>query len=193
MVESETPERELLYRTNQATDAHLQRVGSIAEVEPYSSVILEGRVAARPWFTKGGHLFFSITDGMDTMDCAAYEPTKGFRFTVEKLLPGDEVRVYGGVRDNGTVNLERLDVLHLAEIVEEQNPLCDSCGKRMESAGAGQGFRCRRCRTKKISKVKVRVERDIREGAYQVPPGAMRHLTKPLSRFREAGNRSGGA
>ncbi|NOZ76403.1 MAG: DUF1743 domain-containing protein [Euryarchaeota archaeon] len=193
MVVSEAAEREMLYVTNQGTDAHLQEVPRIAEVRPYSSVVLEGTVAGRPRFTKGGHLFFPLTDGADTLDCAAYEPTKGFRFTVEKLLPGDRVRVYGGVRENGTVNLERLDVLELREVVEELNPLCDACGRRMESAGAGQGFRCKRCKTKKAEKMRVRRPRQLRPGAYQVPPGAMRHLTKPLSRFRVAGNRSGGA
>jgi tRNA(Ile2)-agmatinylcytidine synthase len=183
MVVSEPPERELIYKTNQGTDAHLFPVKGISEVKPYSSIILEGRVLDKPRFERGGHLFFSITDGAGTLDCAAYEPTKGFRFHVEKLLPGDRVRIYGGVRDNGTVNLERLDVLELAEVMEEQNPLCGVCGKRMESAGTGQGFRCRRCRTKKMEKVRVKVQRELGPGAYQVPPGAMRHLTKPLSRF----------
>lgn len=184
MISSETAELFLVYTTNQATDAHLTSMESIKDIQPFKSVIATGMVHTQPRNIKGGHVIFSMSDDDGSIDCAAYEPTRAFRETVRLLLPGDRVRVYGGIRNDPlTVNLERVDILDLACISDDMNPLCDSCGKRMESAGVNQGYRCKKCKTKKVEKVKRILKRDLKKGPYQVPPGAMRHLTKPLSRF----------
>lgn len=177
-------ERAIVYKTNQCTDAHLEDASKISEIAPYSSVIVRGMVTKEPRVINGGHVIFAIGDDAGEIECAAYEPTRDFRWIVKKLRPGDEIRAYGGVRkDRNTINLEKIHVLKLAKIYEEQNPLCDKCGKRMESAGVGQGFRCRRCKTKAQSKITVEIPRQLEEKIYSVPPGAMRHLSKPLVRF----------
>lgn len=184
MVEAgEKVERAIIYRTNQCTDAHLERVSKISEIAPRSSVIAHGIVAKEPRIIEGGHVIFSIRDESGEIDCAAYEPTKDFRFVAQKLRAGDEVRVYGGVRkDRKTVNLEKLEILKLAKVYEEWNPLCSNCGKRMESAGTGQGFRCRACKSRAENKVAAELPRQLEEKIYSVPPCAMRHLSKPLVR-----------
>jgi len=82
-----------------------------------------------------------------------------------------------------TINLEKLKVVEIAEIYVEKNPICPSCGRRMESAGKNQGFRCRKCKTKAREKVREKVERSIEPGFYEVPPAARRHLSKPLVRM----------
>ena len=98
-----------------------------------------------PRTIEGGHLFFSIRANEDLLVCAAFEPTKNFRDSVKKLVPGDLIDVYGAVKER-TLNLEKLEVLELADKIAAQAPLCPSCGKRMKSAGRGQGYRCRRCK-----------------------------------------------
>ena len=169
-----------VYVSNQATDAHLREVGRIAEVEPLSSVVLLGRVASEPRVIEGGHVFFRLRDEHgDEITCAAFEPTKGFRRVVRALLPGDLVRVYGGVNERMQVNLEKIEVIELLTR-REVNPRCGRCGRRMKSAGRGQGYRCRRCGTRAERRVSEPVERTIEERMYQVPPGAMRHLARPL-------------
>ncbi|MEM2657377.1 MAG: tRNA(Ile2) 2-agmatinylcytidine synthetase, partial [Archaeoglobaceae archaeon] len=75
----------------------------------------------------------------------------------------------------------------LAKKYVELNPLCPGCGKRMESAGKGQGFRCRNCKTKATEKIKIEVPRTLEPGFYEVPPCARRHLTKPLIRINASG------
>ncbi|MBU2560491.1 tRNA(Ile2) 2-agmatinylcytidine synthetase, partial [archaeon] len=175
-------ERKILYKTNQGTDAHLENVKSIADIRPYSSVIIKGTVARAPRTIEGGHVIFPLSDGQKTIDCAAYEPTRDFRWTVRELLPGDEIVVSGGVK-SGTINLEKIEVLKLVDIEKIENPLCPTCDARMESAGKSQGFRCRKCRTKAEEKVKTKVKRKLENKIYQVPPCAMRHLGKPLVRF----------
>lgn len=174
----------VIYETNQGTDAHIRRVKKIGEARVGSSVALRGIVSAEPRVLRGGHVFFSITDGVDSVDCAAYEPTGDFRRVAASLAPGDEVVVYGGVRKSSrvTINLEKIRVLRLRELYEEHNPKCGKCGKRMESAGRNQGMRCRRCGTHAQGKNRVLKKRAISEKFYQVPPGAMRHLSMPLVR-----------
>lgn len=178
----EPVEREILYKTNQGTDAHLEKVKNTADIAPYSSVIVRGTVKDVPETIEGGHVIFPLTDGSGIIDCAAYEPTRDFRWIVRQLVPGDEIEVCGGVK-SGTINLEKLEILKLKEIKEEKNPKCPSCNARMESAGKNQGFRCRKCKTKADEKVRTPIERKLKNKIYQVPPGAMRHLSKPLVRF----------
>ena len=66
------------------------------------------------------------------------------------------------------------------------NPFCPNCGKRMESAGKNQPFRCRRCKhylNKEESKIKTIIERVLEEKVYLPTIDAQRHLTKPYKRF----------
>ena len=83
------------------------------------------------------------------------------------------------------MNLERLEVLGLAEQFITVNPRCPACGSATESMGRGQGFRCKRCglRSSGLSKNRLRVDRGLVAGLYLPPPRAHRHLTKPMKRY----------
>ena len=185
VIRSEPFERTVIYRTNQGTDAHISR-GEIPGVVEDRSYRLRGVVSEGPEAIEGGHVFFSLRDeGEDaSIRCAAFEPTKSFRDMVKALSPGDLVEVYGAVK-KGTVNLEKMEVVSLAEREVEEAPVCPSCRRRMKSAGRGQGYRCRRCKTLAGGKVLVPLPREIEEGFYEVPPCARRHLSKPLVRMIE--------
>jgi tRNA(Ile2)-agmatinylcytidine synthase len=170
-----------IFKTNQGTDAHLVECGA-SQVRPFTSVMVKGTVERIPETLRGGHVVFPIAENGSRLDCAAYEPTGGFREIVKRLHHGDVVTVYGGVKNTKglTVNLEKLDVHELKDCFEEKNPFCPECKKRMDSAGKGQGFRCRRCRTTSVSKEFIQVERELKTGLYCVPSRAMRHLAKPV-------------
>ncbi|MEZ5334333.1 MAG: tRNA(Ile)(2)-agmatinylcytidine synthase [Methanolobus sp.] len=184
-VISEPVERLCIYRTNQGTDMHLIPVSGISEIEEMHSYILEGTVCSEPETIRGGHTIFSLQDDAgENIDCAAFEPTKNFRELIRKLIPGDRVVVYGSVTER-TVNIEKIKILELAKKYEISNPECPSCGKRMKSAGAGQGYRCRKCGTSSSVTDKSEVKRDIVSGFYEVPPCARRHLAKQLLRFEK--------
>ncbi len=180
----EKVEKVQIFKTNQGTDAHLQKVESIAEVRPYSSIVVEGTVIKKPWIISGGHVFFEIEDRTGILRCAAFEPTKKFRDIILRLIEGDRVVAHGGVSKKTvlTVNLEKLYVKKLVK-EREVNPTCLVCRKKMESSGRGQGYRCRKCGTKAQEKVMEPFERHIEEKLYSVPPIAMRHLSKPLVKF----------
>lgn len=185
--EGEPVERIQLYKTNQGTDEHLQPT-SVADVEAYRSVIIEGVVSEEPETIEGGHVFFSIEDETGEISCAAFEPTRRFRDVVRKLVPGDKIKVYGGVKEKPefplTVNLERIEILELQPIKKKLNPICEDCGRRMKSAGRDKGYICKDCgsRLPPESEEELEVDRDLETRTYEVPPSARRHLAKPLVR-----------
>ena len=191
MLDIEEPvEGALIFRTNQHTDAHLLRINSLREAYIYRSVRIKVRVHSKPKRITGGHVIFSVTDGIHVIDVAAYEPTGRFRDVVERLLPGDIVEVMGVVRPMSsrhgpTINLEKLHVIALAPNVKLLNPLCPRCGSRLKSAGKNKGFKCPKCglRVGGLPREIVYLERKISPGWYEPPPRAFKHLMKPLERF----------
>ncbi|TKJ25976.1 MAG: DNA-binding protein [Hadesarchaea archaeon B3_Hades] len=188
LVKSLEPiERFIVYMTNQGTDEHL-RQAKVAEVKPYWSVIVGGEVSSAPNIILGGHVIFSMRDKTGKIDCAAYEPTRQFRDVAKKLIIGDKVVAYGGVKEKPelplTINLEKLSILKLVPVLRKVNPTCPRCGKRMKSEGKGKGYSCKRCKIKVPASAAKLVEmrREIEVGAFEVPPRARRHLAKPLVR-----------
>jgi tRNA(Ile2)-agmatinylcytidine synthase len=172
-----------LFITNQATDAHIQHM-PIGRVSQYRSARVEGTVSERPHYEHKGHLFFSCSDGCDTIICAAYEPTKEFRSVVAQLVPGDRIAAYGGIKNTSyglTLNLEKMEVLELASVREPVVPKC--CDFSMKSVGAGKGYRCKRCGAKRGQDTidYLDVPRTINLGWYEVPVIARRHLSRPLA------------
>ena len=183
MLKTEPVERFIIFKTNQGTDMHLIEA-PVSDVKNDRSYVLKGTVSKEPYTIRGGHVFFEIEQDGSKIKCAAFEPTKNFRDIVRSLIKGDEVRVFGSVKDD-TVNLEKLEVANLAEKFNMLSPVCEVCGRRMESAGAGQGYRCRVCKTKAASQVAEKVERDLEQGLYEVPPSARRHLAKQIIRIKK--------
>jgi len=183
----ESIERFIIYKTNQGTDEHL-RQAKVAEVKPYWSVIVEGEVSSAPKIIQGGHVIFSMRDKTGKIDCAAYEPTRQFRDVAKRLIIGDKVVAYGGVKEKPelplTINLEKLSILKLVPVLRKVNPTCPRCGKRMKSEGKDKGYSCKRCKVKVPASAAKLVERrrEIEVGAFEVPPRARRHLAKPLVR-----------
>jgi tRNA(Ile2)-agmatinylcytidine synthase len=186
LVKSEEPiERIMIFLTNQHTDMHLQNTDLIAGMDRYQCYRVVGEVNSKPHIIEGGHVIFNLKDVSGEIECAAYEPTKGFRDRARKLASGDDVIVYGGIGDKGTLNVEKIEILHLKPQYQYLNPRCN-CGKRMKSAGKGKGYKCPRCGRKVTDapKEKVKIQRDLKEGFYEVPPSARRHLSKPLVRIK---------
>ncbi len=180
-IRSEPVERAVLFRTNQGTDMHLMR-STIDQTRGGRSYILRGVVSSAPQTIHGGHVIFEIAEPQSGsgIDCAAFEPTKNFRGIIRQLAVGDRVVVCGSV-DDRTVHLEKIKIEHLAALYETKNPVC-ACGRRMKSAGAGQGYRCKRCRTASLVPDRVPIKRSLECGWYEVPPSARRHIAKPLVR-----------
>ena len=173
-----------IFRTNQHTDMHIREVPMISDMKQFGCYCVEGEVKNRPTIIDGGHMFFYIADDSGEIECGAYEPTKNFRKTVSYLMPGDIIRVYGGIGEQNTFNVEKFQVIRLND-VEYRNPLCE-CGKRMTSAGKNKGFKCKKCgkRIESNKKVPIKISRKLKNAQfYETPVSARRHLSKPLCRM----------
>ena len=183
-------ERIMIFRTNQGTDGHLGTTRRTVDLKLHQSVVLSGRVDDAPRVLRGGHVIFRLSDDSGLTDCAVYRPTGSLAVAARDLLPGDRVRAFGGVRGRRrgrpTLNVEKLEVLHLVEKIERVNPVCSDCGGRYESMGRGQGLRCKKCgqRNNSSSKIQIPHERRLQPTVYLPPPRARRHLTMPESRPR---------
>ncbi|WP_299269176.1 tRNA(Ile)(2)-agmatinylcytidine synthase, partial [Halorientalis sp.] len=181
-IESESIERRATFVTNQGTDQHLRSIepSGIAEDQ---AVRVTGEVVEGPETREGGHVFFTLgfpDAAVDSLACAAFEPTKRFRNRVRALRVGDRLTVCGEV-SGGTCKLEKFAVrdLNTTALV---TPDCPECGRSMKSAGANAGYRCRDCGTEAEGKVEQSIARDLEGGWYEVPPCARRHVAKPLVR-----------
>ncbi len=196
MIEINEPvERWMIFRTNQGTDAHLQKISAIADIKAYNTVVVQGVVSKDPKIIKGGHVIFSIMDKTGEVDCAAYKPTVILSKIARRLMKGDILKVFGGVRppfgeNQLTINLEKIRVIELASSVLFSNPNCPKCGKRMKSMGRNQGLRCDNCsfRSSQLNKVQVIEERKIEKRLYITSSRSQRHLTKPHCRYGKEKN-----
>ena len=191
-IDSESVERDRCFVTNQGTDLHLQ-AGTLGSLQAGEAYRVDGVVTESPETREGGHVFFTLgssggdnadtpddAGGEATADCVAFEPTKRFRDRVRALRTGDRLTVCGEYSD-GTIKLEKFAVREL-DRTERVTPTCEGCGRRMKSAGSGQGYRCRDCGTSAPGKVTQQIDRELEQGWYEVPPCARRHIAKPLVR-----------
>ena len=173
-----------IFKTNQHTDMHIQKADKISDMSQYGCFEVVGEVKNKPKIIDGGHMFFYIFDESGEIECGAYEPTKDFRKIVSQLLPGDIIKVFGGIGEQNTFNIEKFQVIKLNDI-EYQNPICE-CGKRMTSAGKNKGFKCKKCgnKIKSNDKVPVKINRLLENSKfYETPVSSRRHLSKPLCRM----------
>jgi len=186
-IGGEKPARWITFLTNQGTDDHIKQV-QISDSEPWNSVEVEGEVCSKPQSIEGGHVLFDVKDETGQITAAAYEPTKGFREVIKKLMVGDRIKLWGGVRkEPRTLNIEKMKILELEEkIIKVRNPECPECGKRMSSMGNDAGYRCKRCRIKADEEEAIwkKMDRKLSEKWYEVPVSARRHLSKPMKRIR---------
>lgn len=186
-LRGEKIDRWLVFETNQGTDDHLV-ASHVADVKHFSSATIRGVMASQPRTIPGGHVIASVRDSSGEIDVAIYEPAKRFRDVLRALVPGDRVVASGGLREKPlTVNIEKLNVVHLVKIVRKvSNPRCARCDKAMKSEGKGLGFRCERCGAKAQNGAGVfeTVPRSLTTGWYEPPACARRHLAKPLKRTK---------
>jgi tRNA(Ile2)-agmatinylcytidine synthase len=182
-LRTEERDRWAVYLTNQGTDDHIIR--DAKELVPNQSYLVAGTVVGRAKHIPGGHVLMDLLTDYGILTCAAYEPSKEFRMAFDHLIPGDKVEIMGELREiPRTLNAEKLHVVSLVDdIAKVSNPLCPECGKRMESVGAGQGYRCRRCHTRTKLPVTEKQIRWIVPGWYEPPTEERRHLSKPLKRM----------
>ncbi len=168
----------LMYRTNQATEIHIENAlspsytympdrtcGLVVSTERTETRHVKAR-------TSRGHLF-------------AYRHLGRIASTLE-LCTGLVLEWWGGKRlclEGYFTYVEGLRILS-SRLVELRNPRCPKCGCRLESAGRGR-LRCRKCNYMTESLDKELISTSLRqlEHLLVLPKvSEHRHLMKPLSR-----------
>ncbi|AIZ57314.1 tRNA(Ile2) 2-agmatinylcytidine synthetase TiaS [Candidatus Methanoplasma termitum] len=179
IINSEPIERWMVFLTNQGTDDHI--IYGAEELIPNRSYYVEGRIV-KSRHISGGHVLTDMDTRYGRITVGAYEPSKEFRYLFDNLSEGDTIGVMGELREEPrTLNAEKVHVLGVSDKYEKvSNPICQSCGRTMESIGKGKGYRCRKCHTSAETPQTEKALRWIREGWYEPPAAARRHLSKPL-------------
>lgn len=177
----EAPDGYVIYLSNQHTDSHLEE--EIKEKSYYSGW-LEDKVE-KIEIKQGGHVYIEFEK--NKLRAAIYSPTGDLTRVARLLLPGDLIKVYGGIRrpskkHKSILNVEKIEVKQINRF-RYLNPLCPVCKKRMESIGSNKGFECRKCKRKANEKIREEIERKLVTGIYAASLRAHRHLTKPLIRY----------
>ncbi len=175
--------RWMVFLTNQGTDDHI--IQDPDSLVPNQSYVLDGTVSSFSRHIEGGHVFLDVVTSFGTIQCAAYEPSKEFRYVLDWLNPGDTVKVMGELRDSPrTLNLEKIQVISTVEEFRKvSNPVCPVCSRTMKSKGSGQPYKCKQCKTESSDPILVPIRRQIVPGWYEPPTAARRHLSKPLKRM----------
>ena len=193
-IESERVDRWIMFLSNQGTDDHV--MGRWSELLPARTYSIPGRIVSMPRTIAGGHSLVTMLPdrSKQILDLAAYEPSKTFREVVRGLRPGDLVRAIGELRAvPRTLNLEKIEIVELAGVtVKTANPTCLTCRKSMQSMGRNGGYRCKVCGSKRPESAATRAqeERTLRQGWYEPPVSARRHLARPLKREKYDRTRS---
>ena len=179
----------MVFRSNQGTADHLKNELEPNDLKPYTSGFFIGKVCSKPITERGGHVFFSIEVKGRKIRCGVYKPTKITK-DAQNLIPGDKIRVGGGIRKasknhSRVLNVEFLDVIQLTKNILFTNPTCKKCNKKMKSNGNKQGFECGKCGNKFFSKSKLEIPRKIQSKLYLPDISAHRHLTRPSQRLKK--------
>jgi len=176
-----------VFKTNQGTDAHFKAFheGHPEELAVHSVACVSGKVTRGPEAIRGGHVLFSVGGGDQEIPVICFAESGELTREIRKLERGDFVEVCGGTRERGRtlcLNLERLDLIRVATKRITRPPICPDCGKRCKSKGLRQGYACPKCGRALRQPQTVELERNVKPGTYLPDAGAMRHLSKPLSR-----------
>ncbi len=166
----------IIFKTNQGTDDHIVNEPEyLFDLGSYSITVV---ISSHPYNIQGGHFFIGAKYKNIDINLAAFEPTKEFRKIVASLIPGDVVKAYGSF-SSGTVKLEKLKIISLSKNLKKEPPVCPNCHVKTRSKGK-LDYRCPICRRRYKNPEIYTVPRGIKEGFYEVPVIARRHLSMPL-------------
>lgn len=154
-----------VFRSNQATDDHLER-------------ITEGVITNSPVEVKGGHSSIQAYSGGRKFTLVAFKQGGEVNSLLKQLNVGDRISWLGLISPDGSIHLEKL-VVNSAVPRSLTRPMC-SCGGRFARQGVGQPLRCEKCRETSLS---YWLGEGFANNSWVEPPfSQMRHLSRPLGR-----------
>lgn len=175
----------MVFKTNQGTDEHVVAIRSFEQAYPYTTVSIEAHVASNPTTISGGHVVIDLIDKDGNHGQAVfYRQTGNLNRVVRRLVRGDLVRIWGGVRpetQRKVINGQGLTLVAPKNTYEEV-PSCPFCHRKMKEVNAGR-YICDTCGVQAVGKARLQLKRDILPNRiYQPSASAFKHLMKPAGR-----------
>ncbi|WP_449461533.1 tRNA(Ile)(2)-agmatinylcytidine synthase [Tardisphaera miroshnichenkoae] len=175
----------MVFKTNQGTDEHVITVNSFEQAYPYTTISIEAHVLSDPTIIPGGHVVIELIDkDGNPGQVIFYRQTGNLNRVARKLVRGDFVRVWGGVRpevQRKIINGQGL-VLITPRITYDEIPSCPFCHRKMREVNAGR-YICDTCKVQAIGRARLQLKRDILPNRiYQPSASAFKHLMKPAGR-----------
>ena len=164
----------VIYRTNQATDAHVELGVFFEEPHPYSFYRTRG-IVTEARRIKARHLMGRLDNGVTFI---VYRHLGKLASELESCV-GCDVVLYGGLKPRrGGLYLYVERAYILGRYVRAKSR-CPYCGGALESLGRGRGWACRWCGTM-LHAAEARWLYDVSIRRALLPrPGERRHLLKP--------------
>jgi len=168
-------EMAMLFKTNQATDAHILPNSHYF----YQTTEITANVESVE-IKEGGDVLIKLDENLVVI---VYKETGELNAAAKFLQKGDLIKVVGAIKPSvlygKIIEAERIEILELFSI-EKRNPKCPKCGGPTESLGRNKGYRCKKCGYRFFGeKETLQKERQLSLGIYQTR--YYRHLTKPFS------------
>ncbi|QGA54941.1 DUF1743 domain-containing protein [Sulfolobus sp. E5-1-F] len=174
-----------VFKTNQSTDVHFQKIGNYFYQQTRKVVKIKNvRIL------EGGDVIIRTTDD-DVL--FVYKETGELNSAAKLLKEGDEIVAYGAIKPSiaygKIIELERFEILKLYD-TQLVNPKCPICGGSTKSLGKNKGYKCKKCKyiINTHNKSIKNIMRNLSLGMYQTR--AYRHLTKPIFLELENNNQS---
>ncbi|MDH5404124.1 MAG: DUF1743 domain-containing protein, partial [Candidatus Heimdallarchaeota archaeon] len=173
-----------IFRTNQATDAHIQYVNeNIAQYSVISSIVT---ISSYSKDIEGGHVKIQAYINLQSVTLIAFEPTKIIPKKLRLLVPGDKIYIHGSVgsfQESLQINLEFFEIIHLMDHYRIKTPEC-ACGNIMKKLGTFKGYKCSLCKNISFMPIKIQNERSLFLGEkIYASLSSQRHLTRPRKRL----------
>lgn len=177
-----TDSRWLIYRTNQATNAHLTNKLETGCRHDYSQGYVISFNVRSETHLRGGHTYLNLSLNKADSKAVVFHEA-GY---IRKLLDSNNITIlYGNCRE-GFIKIE--SILKIGENckIKYPNPICPKCMVRMEKMGENSGWRCRKCRYRmKLDHTILIHKRRIDQKTLKLlePTRYQRHLTKPIKLY----------
>ncbi len=187
----ENPLGWLIYRTNQATDAH-QENQYHQQPLPYRVIWKPLVIISTPKTLPGGHIVLEAIGNIGRKyRIMVYRETGILRDYTRILRPGDKILAYMSAKPSSNhtliLSIEKLFIKKITSTTKIRNPKCPQCGHTMKSRGKEKGYKCPKCGfiLQKGRKIIEITEDRLLPSIITPNTTRIRHLIKPVERIAD--------
>lgn len=179
----ESPTHFTIFRTNQATDAHIKMVKPISMLRVYDCTEICG-IVRRLRVLPGPHIAIDVCDNTNCITAMVYRETGKLLRAVQHLKEGDAVCIRGCVKQHkGTLsfNVEKIYAC-IRERIHTIKPRCPICGSTLKSKGRNTLY-CDNCHREFYDLLpKYEQYPGFECKIFEPSPAAFHHLMMPIQR-----------